>query len=134
MSISNLIDDYLAAVEECLVRFQRTFGRRDILRAWREGALPTTGKLAGEQQYQMHGVGCQVSGQDQVVDFDFVNGEGDVGFDAWRLWLFAKQFPERYPDLSSRTEVEDAVSAYLTAGKVVPAANNSDLLRRIGDF
>ncbi|QZP08484.1 hypothetical protein [Caenibius sp. WL] len=113
----NLITDYLTAVEECLDLFDQKFGRRDLIRAWREGAIPQQGELPGGVEYQMHGVGCAVEYADHDVDFDFAN-QHEVGFDAWRLWLYAEQYPERYPAYQARDAVEAALAECLSNGAI----------------
>ncbi|HZF42706.1 MAG TPA: hypothetical protein VEZ48_04800 [Sphingomonadaceae bacterium] len=134
MTIANLITDYLSAVEKCLVLFDRKFGRRDLVRAWREGAIPQTGELAGGIEYQMHGVGCGVEYTDHDVDFDFAN-QHEVGFDAWRLWQYSTQFPDLYPDYQERDAVEAALAEGLSGGIIsrveskYPGESNDKLLR-----
>ncbi len=134
MTIANLITDYLLAVEECLALFDQRFGRRDLVRAWREGVIPQTGELADGIEYQMHGVGCGVEYTDHDIDFDFAN-KHEVGVDAWRLWRYAKQFAELYPDYQERDAVEAALAAGLSDGTIsrmeskYPGEGNDKLLR-----
>ena len=133
MTLTILIADYLQQVEKCLALFETKFGRRDLVRAWREGVVPQTGELAEGIVYQMHGVGCGVEYPDYDVDFDFATRD-EVGFDAWRLWMFANQFPNRYPEYQDRTAVEAAVDALLAEGTATrvdyefPGEVNSKLL------
>ena len=120
MAMEDLIADYLQKVEHCLALFEAEFGRRDLIRAWREGILPPTGELADGVEYHMHGVGCAVEYSDYDVDFDFATRD-EAGFDAWRLWMFAKQFPERYPDYQERSAVEAGVDAIVAEGTAARA-------------
>jgi hypothetical protein len=117
MSFVKLVVDYMAAVEEILRVFERKFGRRDLLRAWRERAISQSGQLQDDVQYHMHGYGCAVEYPDYDVDFDFA-GVSEVGFDAWRLWRYAKQFPDRYPSYQELDAVEAALARSLTEGSV----------------
>lgn len=134
MAIVNLIIDYLRAVEECLLLFDRKFGRRDLVRAWREGVIPQTGELAQGIEYQMHGVGCSVEFGDHYVDFDFAS-QHNVGFDAWRLWQYANQFPNRYVAYQEHAAVKAALADCLLNGAVRPVEpgyrgeSNDGLLR-----
>lgn len=134
MTIVNLITDYLSAVDDCLALFDQKFGRRDLVRAWKEGVVPQTGELSDGIEYQMHGVGCAVEYADHDVDFDFAN-QHEVGFDAWRLWRYAKQFPKRYPDYQHRAAVEAEMAQSLSAGTIsrietnYPGESNDKLLR-----
>lgn len=114
--MENLIAEYLEAVEKCLTLFEAKFGRRDLIRAWREGDLSPSGVLTDGVNYHLHGVGCVVEYQDFDVDFDFATRD-KVGFDAWRLWMFAKQFPERYPDYQERSAIQAGIDSIVADGK-----------------
>lgn len=113
----NLITDYLSTVEECRILFDQKFGRRDLIHAWREGVIPQQGELRSGVEYQMHGVGCAVEYTDHLVDFDFAN-QDEVGFDAWRLWLYAEQYPERYPEYQAYDAIEAALMECLSSGAI----------------
>lgn len=121
-TFEDLITDYLQQVENCLVLFEAKFERRDLIRAWREGVIPLTGELADGLEYNMHGYGCAVEYPDYDVDFDFAAPD-KVGFDAWRLWRFANQFPERYLDYQELSAVEAAVDAIVTDGVAARVAD-----------
>lgn len=134
MTIVDLITDYLSAVEKCLMLFDQKFGRRDLIRAWRERAIPQRGKLSDGIEYQMHGFGCAVEYTDHDVDFDFAN-QHEVGVDAWRLWLYAEQFPDRYPGYQELAAVEAALAEGLADGTIsriesrYPGESNDNMLR-----
>lgn len=82
----------------------------------------------------MHGVGCRVEFPDHEIDFDFANGQ-EVGFDAWRLWVYAGQFPERYPEYQKRHAVEVALAECCSDGTIsrieckYPGEGNGRLFR-----
>src|SRR5262249_28130399 len=62
-----------------------------------------------------HGFGCSVDGPEWGVDFDFgASGQID-GFDAWRLYDFARQRLSEY-GFSSEKEIESAVRSAADAG------------------
>jgi len=115
---------YVAEVKMCIGLFERQFGRKDVIRAWREGSLPQTGLLPGNIRYQIHGRGCQVEFVDHDIDFDFADWEGNFGFDGWKLWLFSSQFPQNYPNLQHQKAVEEAVQKHLSDGAI--SAINAD--------
>ncbi|WP_421694513.1 DUF6896 domain-containing protein [Aestuariivirga sp.] len=117
MPIRELILDYLTAVERCLALFEKKFGRKDLIRAWREGVIPQTGKLADGVLYQIHGFGCGVEYTDHDIDFEFAN-QHEVGFDAWRLWRYAKQFSHLYPDYQDLRAVETTLAKELANGSI----------------
>jgi hypothetical protein len=123
MAIEQLIADYLQQAEKCLSLFAGKFGRRDLVRAWREHVVPQAGELAKGVDYHMHGVGCAVEFPDYEVDFDFASSS-QVGFDVWRLWRFAKQFPERYPEYQEEAAIENAVNECIVAGTITRAATD----------
>lgn len=120
MSVEMLISDYLDEVERCLFFFETKFGRRDLIRAWREGFVPVRGELTEGVKYQMHGVGCAVEFPTHEVDFDFASAE-EVGFDAWRLLMYAEQFPNKYPEYQGERLIESALLECLQEGLIVHA-------------
>lgn len=129
MNVKYLVEDYMATVEECLVLFERKFGRRDLLKAASEGAIAKSGALADGVDYTLHGIGCRVESSKREVDFDFATSEGDVGFDAWRLLIFAGQFPEQYPEYQEKASVESALADLVASGLATPIGGHSNLLR-----
>jgi hypothetical protein len=98
------------------------------MKAAGEGVLPRSGELSDGVEYQLHGIGCRVEFPDYEVDFDFASSV-DVGFDAWRLWIYAEQFPDRYPDYQERAAVEAALADLVAAGAARPFGGNSNLFR-----
>ena len=110
MGIEHLIVDYMAEIARCLDLFEEGFGRRDLVRARREGAMPKEGNLPNGAAYSLHGFGCTVEYGCHDVNFDFGN-RYEVGFDALSLWAYARQFPERYPDLQDRETVQQEMES-----------------------
>jgi len=104
--LKDMITEYLQAVEKGLKLFEQKIGRRDILAAWHEGALPREGKLLDDVEYELHGIGCWLSFPEYEIDFDFgPNGRSD-GFDLWKLNKYVKQFAERFPALQKAKQLE----------------------------
>lgn len=128
MTIKELILDYLAAVEDCLDMFEKKFGRRDIMKAAGEGVVSKSGELSDGVEYELHGIGCRVRFPDHEVGFDFAS-QIDVGFDAWQLWIYAEQFPGRYPDYQERVAVEAALADLVATGEAKPFGGYSNLFR-----
>lgn len=120
----------MGAVEKALALFEKTFGRRDLIKGWREGSIPQTRELPGGVEYQMHGIGCWVDLPDGEVDFDFAYSN-DVGFDAWRLWSYAEHAQNRYPSYQKKEDVEHALSEALSARFVEPFAQYPRLMRLV---
>ena len=110
--IAELILDYQTKVHEALVLMQRSGIRmpNSSLR-WIEADIPQKGLLDGGIEYLKHGAGCTVYFPDGKVDFDFgFHGEAN-GFDAWRLYIYARDNScsygfESYEDLVERLEAE----------------------------
>jgi hypothetical protein len=98
---------------------EEKLGRRDLIKAWREGEIPKEGQLGDGISYKLHGVGCFVEFPDYDVDFDFA-GEAEVGFDAWRVWSHVQQFPQRYPQYPTRAAIEKLMDECLAAGVIEP--------------
>jgi hypothetical protein len=127
MKLLDLVSKYNSEVSTCLSLFNETFGRTDLIRAWREGKIPQEGQLPGAH-YRLHGVGCAVEYEDRIIDFDFGNWT-ETGFDAWRLWSYANQFPKDYPDYQDLTSVEMALKSSEDEGKIAKFPDNGKLFR-----
>lgn len=124
---SRLVHEYVAEVAMCIDLFYQHFGRKDIIRAWREGNLPQAGELPGNIRYLIHGKGCQVEFSTHDIDFDFSDWEGNFGFDAWKLWLFSVQFPREYPSLQRQEIVEEELKKCVLRG-LISAVNDDESL------
>lgn len=115
----DVIQQYHYEVDQAVGLLEKQIGRRDLIAAWREGVLEKIGLLKDGTEYEFHGVGCCLTFSDHEVDFDFsVDGRFD-GFDSWKLWRYAKQFPDRFPSYQNKSEVERDFSELVAAGMVV---------------
>lgn len=65
---------------------------------------------------------------DTSVDFDFGHDGRTDGFDAWRLWRFAKQFPNRYGTWQELDVVEQALQDLIERGVAAGSGHESDNL------
>ena len=95
MNLQQLIAEYREKVDLSLRMFEEDYDRRDLIEAWRSGVIPQSGTLSSGATFEFHGVGCCVEFHNHWVDFDFATPV-TPGFDAWRLWQYAKQFPEKF--------------------------------------
>jgi hypothetical protein len=128
-TIIQLIYDYTTMTKAAAVQLQREFGVENLLQAWMHRQVPQRGILSDGSAYQFHGIGCCIERTDGLdVDFDFGPGGRADGFDAWRLWQFAKQFPTQYPDFQQREHVEKALSGLADEGIVSPSGADHDNL------
>lgn len=109
MKSLDLVHDYKSQTALAADQLSKELSVDDLLAAWQERTISQRGVLSDGSEYQFHGLGCTVSRGDIDIDFDFGPGGRADGFDAWRLWRFAKQFPEKYPDFQQLTSVEQAV-------------------------
>jgi hypothetical protein len=114
-----VIQEYQREVDDGLALFEQQVGRRDLIAAWREGILEKSGVLKDGTEYEFHGVGCCLFFNDHEIDFDFSVGERSDGFDSWKLWRYAKQFPDRFPRYQSKSEVEKDFGGLVAAGMIV---------------
>lgn len=114
-----VIQAYRKEVENGLLLFQMQIGRQDLIAAWREGLLEKSGVLSDGTEYEFHGVGCCLFVNDHEVDFDFSVGGRSDGFDSWKLWRYAKQFPDRFPRYQSKDEVEKDFRELVATGVIV---------------
>jgi hypothetical protein len=112
-----LIGDYQVAVRRVVSALQVGYGRDDLLRAWRSGVIPKDGVIGGIE-FSFHGIGCWATMDGVEVDFNFgLNGQID-GFDAWRLWVFVRQNPTRYPQFKRLEDVEAALERLARSGEI----------------
>lgn len=116
-----LIEDYLRATESCVQETQRFFEVPNLLRARRENRIPAQGSIEGKARFKFsfHGVGCSFASDQFSVDVDFDECGACAGFDAWRLWQFAKSQPGRYGQLENQDIIRRNLVALETAGRVV---------------
>ncbi len=89
-----LIRRYTSASGDAAQKLRDELAVTDLLGALHGGTLHRAGKLPDGTQYRFHGVGCAVERAGISVDFDFGPEGRTDGFDAWRLHLFAEQFPD----------------------------------------
>jgi hypothetical protein len=71
-------------------RLRQSYQFENLLHAWRNGQIPTSGELPGDVRYRFHGCGCEFSSQSGTVDLDFGPDGRCDGFDAWRVFQFTK--------------------------------------------
>lgn len=113
-AIQRLAEDYLTAATHCVSLMRLSFGRSDVLDAWKRGDLPQIGE-AGWGRYEMHGYGGTVFLFGLTVDIEF-SDRGRLGFDGWRLWRFARQHPTLWAEYQSLAHVERELSAGFREG------------------
>jgi len=108
-----LIFDFLGAVETSLQLLEDKFGSRSLQQLWHEKKIAQRGKVLNGVSYQLHGSGCMIEYPDYCVDFDFgPNGRTD-GFDAWRLYNYACELPEKHAKYTNLTIVESELNQYI---------------------
>lgn len=118
-----LILDYREAVADVVAQLQQDIGPELLRKGPSGGRFARVGVLSDGSEYKFHGIGCAVTRGDVDVDFDFgVDGRYD-GFDWWRLWLFAAQRPQRYPDFVDKQYVRDALERLLNDGLLVVSSS-----------
>ena len=112
-----LIDEYQVAARRVASALRVGFGRDNLLRARRSGEIPKEGVISGIE-FSFHGVGCRATVDGVEVDFDFgPNGRTD-GFEAWRLWRFAQQNPQKYPQFQRLEDVQAALERLARSGEI----------------
>jgi hypothetical protein len=99
MKIEFLIAAYLDAVGECISELLDEYSCKDedpedgpvddLLRAWREQRIPTSGNLPSGRSFTFHGQGCRFEHRGKIVEMGFTpEGRWD-GFDAYRVHEFS---------------------------------------------
>src|SRR6185503_20036599 len=112
-----LIREYQGAVQRVVSALRVGFGRHDLLTARRRGEIPKNGVINGVE-FSFHGAGCLGTVEKIEVDFDFGPDGRTDGFDAWRLWNFAKQKPATYPQFQQQEDVEAALGMLARSGEI----------------
>jgi radical SAM superfamily enzyme YgiQ (UPF0313 family) len=124
-----LIRDYQEAVAKAVVQLLKDLGEERFLHGSPGHAYPRKGRLSNGSEYSFHGKGCLVTLCDETnVDWDFGPGGRTDGFDNWRLWRFAKQFPTRYPNFQERDAVTRALEELTEDSLICPSGAEYDHL------
>jgi len=127
-----LIHEYQAKVLEAASLFEKykSVSQTKLMRARFEG-LPTDGFLDPEKtiEYYFHGIGCCVTFSNVRVDWDFGHNGRIDGFDAWRLWIFAKEGTDSFPELKQKEVLDKVFKEAETQGIIhTPFKNFQDRL------
>jgi Domain of unknown function (DUF6896) len=109
-----LVDRFLKMIEA----FQRQTARANALLQeflhlvnpmyWRQGGISRTGYCGpgNSIHYYYHGSGCTVESDDLLIDWDYgLDGRVD-GFDLWRLWRFAEESTNSFPEFRDEEVLE----------------------------
>lgn len=104
-----MIKEFQANVLEAASLFEKYKGvtQSKLARSRFEG-LATDGFLDPEQtiEYYFHGIGLCVTFPNRRIDWDFgLNGRID-GFDAWRLWIFATEGTDNFPEFKQKENLD----------------------------
>lgn len=117
-NLEYLIDDFLAQVERATNLLEGRFGKKCILRLWRENAIPRCGEILDGINYELHGVGCRVYFPEMCIDFDYGPNERVDGFDVWRLYIYACEVPLQHPKYIDEDALKRDFHEYVSLGKV----------------
>ncbi|HEX8286877.1 MAG TPA: hypothetical protein VF556_02720 [Pyrinomonadaceae bacterium] len=106
-----MIQEYQASVIEAALLFEKykDIAQSELARSRFEG-FPREGFLDPEQtiEYNFHGIGLCVTFPNRDIDWDFgYDGRLD-GFDMWRLWIFATQGTNHFPEFKEKETLEKA--------------------------
>lgn len=106
-----MIRDYQASVLEAASLFEKykDIPQSKLARSRFEG-LAMRGYLDPEQtiEYYFHGVGLCVTFPDRKIDWDFGYDCRLDGFDLWRLWIFAEDGTNQFPEFKEKETLEKA--------------------------
>lgn len=106
-----MIHEYQANVLEAASLFEKYKGvSQGKLFCARFEGLAMDGFLDPEQtiEYYFHGIGLCVTFPTHDIDWDFgYDGRLD-GFDFWRLWIFAKDSTNQFPEFKEKETLERA--------------------------
>lgn len=118
-SLMKLILAFEHETAEMLREFQQRSGFKSLPEVRRAG-LAHHGYIPGRPRiiYQFHGIGLRLRIGQRRIDFDFGHGGRTDGFDAWRLWLFAKDRPEQFPEFQDQESIKAALAEARKAGEI----------------
>lgn len=126
--LESLIFDFLSAVETSLQLLEDKFGSRSLHQLWHDKKIAQRGEIFKGVSYQLHGNGCMIEYPEHCVDFDFgPNGRTD-GFDAWRLYNYACEFPQKYVKYTNVATVESELNQYIQKDMVKKIDNSTSNL------
>ncbi|WP_085641175.1 MULTISPECIES: hypothetical protein [unclassified Pseudomonas] len=121
---SSLIASFLESVESSLKLLEDKFGSRELQKLCRQNKIAQRGEITDTISYQLHGNGCMVEHPDYCIDFDFAPDERTDGFDAWRLYNYACEFPEKYASYTNLRTIETILKEY-EEQKIIQKIENS---------
>jgi hypothetical protein len=119
-NLAELARDFLSSVDEATFLLEEKFGTRCILRLWGSGKIKRCGVVKGNVTYELHGVGCAVKLPHVLVDFDYGPDGRIDGFDAWRLFIYASELPEKYPKYQSKEVLNLEFEEHVASGRFEP--------------
>jgi hypothetical protein len=126
-NLENLIADYLSLVEAGTALLEKKLGFRNILRLWRTSQITRCGNITADIEYELHGIGCAIYFPNESVDFDYGPDDRIDGFDAWRLYIFAKDRPEKYQKFCDQEVIENELREYIKNNKITKMPHPSNL-------
>ncbi len=113
--ITRLIYEYQLAANSKLEQMKNQFSILNPVRAVIEKKIPRTGTLKDGTVYRVHGIGVSFESKGTSVDVDLDQKGSYAGFDAWRLFSFAKE--NGYGALTS-DYIEQAIYSMVQRGLV----------------
>jgi hypothetical protein len=116
MSRTDVIRRYVAEVMTISDQLKVVLGAKDLLAAVMAGKVARRGSV-GDLEYDFHGYGCRVMHVGGTVDFEFGTGGVAGGFDAWRIWSYAKERGEK--EFASLQEVEKQLADLEVQGAII---------------
>lgn len=103
--IIRLIELYRNHVSLALEILKETTNESNLLEAWRKGDIPSEGSHPPLMKYKFHGKGCFFKFDQFELEFDFcLENLECIGFDPWRLTLFAESLEGKDLDSNSLEE------------------------------
>lgn len=91
MQLLPIVRQYLRMAEDAVSSLRNEYQSSNVLAARRDGIVPKSGVLRDGWSFNFHGVGCRFEKGASAIDVDFGPGGRSDGFDAWRIWRFARE-------------------------------------------
>jgi len=128
--LRTLIESYLTAANAELLVARSELQTDELLRAWKSGEIPAIGYLSTGRKFRFHGLGCRFTEGGDAVDLEIelTRNSEVAGFDAWRLFHFARQFESN--ENTFETLTSELQQLHCT-GELTRSAHNSPYLYRL---
>ena len=135
MVVFEIIRCYQKEVAFFVELMKKEFSCDDVLSMRRSRKVDQKGELPGGYTYYFHGIGCEISynNEENWLDFDFGPGGRYDGFDKYRIKDYAEHWRESPPQEWLDCDVGKEFDKLVASGKIFSPENSPDNLYYFAD-